>query len=167
MKIKRIVYKHDNFVDFKGNERPVTFCAVSFVTELKGIDCTEKFLSLGVSVGHENDKDSWSNEIGERIAYNKAVSGKNCPILSTNRSGMISTELVEALLNKEIQYFKKDPGTYIKGYRDAEEAWKKQQEKIKITSDLLGLKAELTNLDLHKLDKSDLTTLADICYAKK
>lgn len=130
MKIKKTVYRKDTFKDYDGNVRPVIMCAVSAIAEEQDLDdmgfdefdeCDEalnsKMLFVGVAIGHINDKDSWNDEKGKKIAFNKALSGKH--MIITNTPGFISSELVDALLNKEMEYFKKEPSVYIKGYYDA------------------------------------------------
>jgi len=75
-----------------------------------------KILSIGVAVRCNRDKDL---KLGEYIAYGKAF--RNAfetygHVLFVTHSGMINTKMVQALLEQESEHFKKDPGSYIKGY---------------------------------------------------
>ena len=75
-----------------------------------------KILSIGVAVRCNRDKDLG---LGEYIAYGKAF--RNAfetygHVLFVTHSGMINTKMVQALLEQESEHFKKDPGSYIKGY---------------------------------------------------
>lgn len=79
--------------------------------EMVGNDIT-KMLSIGVSVRSVQDKDLG---IGTQIAYGKAVKLLD-HVLYVTHPGMINTKMVQALLEQEAEYFKKEPGMYIKGY---------------------------------------------------
>lgn len=144
MKVKKSVYLVDKFVDYTGTERPVTMCASSIecdvkdgivIADFRNTDCIEdaegcrvtKILSLGIAVGHINDKNCWNEEIGKKIALGRSLKWNiGSPILVTSYKGFISTELVDAFLKKEMEHFKKDPGTYITGYNDSKERYLKK-----------------------------------------
>lgn len=137
MKVKKSVYLVDKFVDYTGAERPVTMCASSLEPEegtfligynfkVRGV---EKILSLGIAVGHINDKNCWNEEIGKKIALGRSLKiDVNSPILVTTHKGFISAELVDAFLKKEMEHFKKDPGTYITGYDKAKQRYQCQKK---------------------------------------
>jgi len=137
MKVKKSVYLVDKFVDYAGVERPVTMCASSLEPEegtfLIGYNFkargVEKILSLGIAVGHINDKNCWNEEIGKKIALGRSLKiDVNSPVLVTTQKGFISAELVDAFLKKEMEHFKKDPGTYIKGYDKAKQRYQCQKK---------------------------------------
>lgn len=137
MKVKKSVYLVDKFVDYTGAERPVTMCASSLEPEegtfligynfkVRGV---EKILSLGIAVGHINDKNCWNEEIGKKIALGRSLKiDVNSPVLVTTQKGFISAELVDAFLKKEMEHFKKDPGTYITGYDKAKQRYQCQKK---------------------------------------
>ena len=137
MKVKKSVYLVDKFVDYTGAERPVTMCASSLEPEegtfLIGYNFkargVEKILSLGIAVGHINDKNCWNEEIGKKIALGRSLKiDVNSPVLVTTQKGFISAELVDAFLKKEMEHFKKDPGTYITGYDKAKQRYQCQKK---------------------------------------
>lgn len=137
MKVKKSVYLVDKFVDYTGAERPVTMCASSLEPDEEvfviGYDWSlsqaKKILSLGIAVGHINDKNCWNEEIGKKIALGRSLKiGVNSPILVTTEKGFISAELVDAFLKKEMEHFKKDPGTYITGYDKAKQRYQCQKK---------------------------------------
>ena len=137
MKVKKSVYLVDKFVDYTGTERPVTMCASSLEPEegtfLIGYNFkargVEKILSLGIAVGHINDKNCWNEEIGKKIALGRSLKiDVNSPVLVTTQKGFISAELVDAFLKKEMEHFKKDPGTYITGYDKAKQRYQCQKK---------------------------------------
>lgn len=137
MKVKKSVYLVDKFVDYTEAERPVTMCASSLEPEegtfligynfkVRGV---EKILSLGIAVGHINDKNCWNEEIGKKIALGRSLKiDVNSPVLVTTQKGFISAELVDTFLKKEMEHFKKDPGTYIAGYDKAKQRYQCQKK---------------------------------------
>ena len=64
-----------------------------------------------------------------KIAEGKARKEKSRvgTLLSTSK-GMINTKVVEALLEQELEYFKQNPGVYIKGYNRDKELFSKSPE---------------------------------------
>lgn len=150
MKVKKAVYYHTYFEDFKNQERPVTICALSIIDEDatygKGeyYDNSPKILSLGIAIGHIQDKKLWSREMGEKIAYNKAINWwTNDNILVSSKAGYISTELVDALLAREAEHIQLDPGNYIKGYNEAKKKYLSKDNTINIKE----LKDKISKLD--------------------
>lgn len=109
------------FVDYAGNKRNYTMCAVSIpcdaeITIGNTYACYgEKLLSIGVSVC--SVADSLNEEIGKRIAYGKATTPRSMEhVMVVTHKGMINTMMVDALLKQEGLHFEKDPGSYIAGY---------------------------------------------------
>ncbi len=158
MKIKRIVYRTDTFTDFSGMERPVTMCAASIIADKDLPFCKGKILSIGIAIGHPNDKDIWDEKKGKSIAFNKALSC-NGSFLCTNDSGLISSELVDVLLNREMEHFKKDPGLYIAAYNDAK---KKYEKKLEVEEMTTKLKEKLSKINVNELPEKTRERLFDL-----
>lgn len=124
---ERIVYRFGSFVDFAGNTRKFVACAVSTETSTSNVEYTaksgdvyvepiEKVLGIGFSVCRVGDE--YNEELGKQIAYNKAVGAKNSLKMFVTFSGMINTPVVNALLDQEIEYFKRNPNAHISGYNE-------------------------------------------------
>ena len=137
MKIKRTVHKVGEFVDYLGNTRKFVIAAVSIITEGKtevdifgegdyGLNTytCPKALAIGVSTCLPNDK--FNEEIGIKIAVGKALKDRSHWIFTTDE-GLINTGMVEGLLTQEIEYFKKNPGKYLKGYEESKKKFEQAQ----------------------------------------
>lgn len=122
--MEKVVFKSDYFVDFAGERRQVVFCAVStesnvYVTNSDDpwLDTQdpEKELWIGVSV--QNPRDLENEELGKIVAEGKArkLKSRYATIYASNK-GLINYRMVNALLEQELEYFKQNPGKYIKGY---------------------------------------------------
>lgn len=122
--MEKVVFKSDYFVDFTGETRQVVFCAVSSEIDGEIYDydqplCrhqdVEKQLWIGVSV--QNPRDLENEELGKIVAEGKArkLKSRYATIYATNK-GLINYRMVNALLEQELEYFKQNPGKYIKGY---------------------------------------------------
>lgn len=137
-------YLIDKFKDFTGQEREFILAAVSVplgeefmsipdpeTTDDYGtigadlITPCEKLLLIGMSI--RNAEDTYDEEIGKRIAVGKALKFKG-KHLAVSHAGLVNTKMVSALLQQEAAYFKRDPQSYIAGYRNAERKWKEQQK---------------------------------------
>jgi len=119
--MSKITYKIDKFTDFSGYTREFIFCAVS----IENIDSKDdmKVLRIGVSVQNPKDAEI-DTELGKRISYGKAMKNKSCcGIIVSNNKGMINTKVVNALLEQEAEYFKINPGKYLKGYNKDRELY--------------------------------------------
>ncbi len=134
MKKEKVVYKVDNFVDFRGETRQFIFAAVSVntvetitITDDDDIEQMQKVVRLGVSV--QKSGDILDTELGKKIAYGKAMKDKSCvgKLYATDK-GMINSRLVEALLEQEAEYFKNRPGKYLAGYDKDMEKWLAEEE---------------------------------------
>lgn len=131
----------DTFTDFNGVERHFTVAAVSVPRNMLATIYTgnafkqpnaekvdgifeedteyltfEKVLFIGVAV--QRAEDSFDEELGKKIAYGKALKYQD-RYLFVSHKGLVNTTMVEALIKQEAEYFKKDPGFYIKGYDEA------------------------------------------------
>lgn len=128
------VFKVDSFVDFSGQSRQVVMAAISQEIDDLTVHGNElwynpvyliKVLKLGIAV--QSPKDLVANvELGKVIAEGKALKNKSCigKIYSTEK-GFINTRVVEALLDQEMDFFKQNPGKYIKGYDKDKELYLK------------------------------------------
>lgn len=144
----KVEYLTDKFKDYTGQEREFTLAAVSvpvgfkeilYVPDILGERCDcetfsyfpediemglEKYLLIGMSI--RNAEDTYNEEIGKRIAIGKALKFKGKQILLSH-AGLANTKMIQALLEQEAEYFKRDPQSYIAGYRNAEKRWKEKQ----------------------------------------
>lgn len=134
-------YHVDKFIDNNGIEREFILAAVSldlrnskdveFVSDsyttihYHGGDWSdynmEKVLCLGIAVRRPEDK--FDKELGMKIAQGKALKSLTNPSkgkqVFVSDAGLINTKMVEALLEQEALYFKRDPRCYISGYGKA------------------------------------------------
>lgn len=104
------------FIDYKGDEREYTICALSCPIEEgddKASDSEVKQLRLGIAV--RRDGDECVRGIGMVEAERKA---KENPfsILRSDTCGVINSTMVQAILEQEAKYFEKNPGKYLKSY---------------------------------------------------
>lgn len=132
----KVSYRVDTFKDYVGGLRHFVIAAVSLpvnaVIEEFGDDeyafepdHTEdcgKVLLLGFSACQSCD--TFNEEIGKKIALGKALKNREYALYATNK-GLINSGMIESLLDQEVKFFKKDPGYYLKGYRDAERRFNK------------------------------------------
>lgn len=140
----KVEFKIDKFIDFAGIEREFILAAVSVPIPWKDhiwipdVDSIidreweddvkvdmEKYLLIGISV--RNAVDKYDEEIGKRIAVGKALKLKGKQIIASH-AGLINTKMVQALLEQEAEYFKRDPQSYIAGYNDAKRKWEQKRE---------------------------------------
>lgn len=94
------------FIDYKGDKREYTICALSCPIEEgddKASDSEVKQLRLGMAEA-------------ERKAKENPFS-----VLRADTLGVINSTVVQAILEQEAEFFENNPGKYIKAYRkDAE-----------------------------------------------
>ena len=122
--MKEVVeYLKDSFVDFNGKVHNFILCAVSRVADddcelvsNNGIMPIERTLSLGCSICNLNDE--YNEELGKKIAYNRALSEKFAPTIASTVKGVINSAVVNALLTQEANYIKRDPNCVIRGYNE-------------------------------------------------
>lgn len=109
------------FIDYKGDEREYTICALSCPIEEgddKASDSEVKQLRLGIAV--RRDGDEYVRGIGMAEAERKA---KENPfsVLRADTLGVINSTMVQAVLEQEAEFFEKNPGKYLAAYKaDAE-----------------------------------------------
>lgn len=148
MKKRKVVYRFDEFVDFAGRTRKFVVAALSEllpnaaevttprgkyetplefnVVEMCGDghvdmhDTVLKRVSLGFAVCSPDDE--YNEELGKTIALGKAEK-RPSGVLYATKTGMINTDLVDALIDQEVMYFKNNPGAVLAGYNKAKEAY--------------------------------------------
>ena len=137
-------YLVDSFVDFKGDVHQVVLCALSQSPE--SIDSDNlmvawsdgetvddsadifhdvfRMVSLGIAICCPADKKAFSEEIGKKIALNRAE--KEIPKFVSIFPGVVNTTLVRAFLSQEMEFIKKNPEQFIVGYAEAKERYDKK-----------------------------------------
>lgn len=137
----KVSYRVDTFKDFNGDLRHFVIAAVSLPTtalveefdnddeyafEADYTEDCSKVLLLGFSACQSSD--IFDEEIGKKIALGKALKERKYALYATNK-GLINSGMVEALLDQEVKFFKKDPGYYLKSYREAQ---KRHQDQLNL-----------------------------------
>ena len=138
---ERVAYKEGKFTDYSGIERPFVIAAVSVENTLNLNFGDEEFkiknkgVYFGISVLHptdlgykklkEEDPDSaktpiYSLEVGKVIAKNKAVNEKTCiNYIECEDPGLLSSSVIESMLEQQARYFISNPSKYLAGYEKA------------------------------------------------
>lgn len=126
MKKERIAYLVDSFVDSNGDERHFVVAAISevftdyddprYVANLDGFEIQDivKGLKLGFAICNPNDK--FDEKLGITIAVGRARKNAEYALLASE-TGYINTKLVQAFLEQEAEYFKRNPEYKIAGYK--------------------------------------------------
>ena len=137
-------YLVDSFVDFKGDLHQVVLCALSqspesidsdnlMVAWSDGETVDEsadiyhdvfRMVSLGIAICCPADKKVFSEEIGKKIALNRAE--KEVPKFVSLFPGVVNTTLVRAFLRQEMEFIKKNPEQFIVSYAEAKERYDKK-----------------------------------------
>lgn len=126
--MKKVVFKEGTFIDFKGNEREYTMCAVSLpISESDdNAGCDEvKQLRLGIAVRGEGDE--YMRGIGMTEAEKKAMENP-FNIMRSTTTGVINQSVVEAILEQEGKFFEQNPGKYLATYSSDKQEWEDEQE---------------------------------------
>lgn len=161
----------DSFIDYKGDEHKVVLCALSQTPE-KSIDddnlmvvwsngydvdetadiCHDVFrtVSLGVAICCPADKKVFSEEIGKKIALNRAE--KAIPKFVSLEPGIVNTTVVRAFLEQEMAFVKKCPEKFIKGYEEAQVHYNKKLNLDKTVKNLSPEEAEVVELAMNGID---------------
>lgn len=176
MKKDVAMFKKGSIVDFQGVEHPFIVCALStnnFQTEeakiaITTFDASEyeidslfvpRAVFIGVSVC--NPCDEWDEEKGKMIALSKAKGFKpelieKSAALFATRPGLISTELVEALLTREVAHIQDNPESVIPGYNQMKARFEEQQENEKFLKKtpekLMNIVDQLNSLTSEELE---------------
>ena len=171
------MYKNGSFIDFQGVTRQFVVCALStssFNTDeqevaittyegkgfLVGEVVSPRAVFIGVSVC--NPQDQWNEEKGKMIALAKARGFKldapeKSAALFATRAGLISEEMINAILDREVQHVIDVPESVIKGYGKMKARWEEEQEMKKYVEEtpdnLKALSAELNKLSTAEIER--------------
>ena len=160
----------DSFIDFKGETHRVTLCALSRSPETTDGDdlmvaWTDgdtvddsadifhevfRVVSLGMAICCPSDEKSFSEEIGKKIAKNRAE--KEVPKFVSLFPGVVNTTLVRAFLNQEMEFIKKNPEQFIVGYAEAKARYDKKQNLDKTVKNLTEDEANIVDLAMKGVD---------------
>lgn len=129
MSRKKVQTLVDSFTDENGEVRNFVIAAISVpfddyydafgsVTESYDDDYAEIYFAKGLKIGWAicNPIDSFSEELGTRIAIGRAEKNSEFALVAT-QPGYINTKMVQAFLEQEAEFFKANPQSKIKGYR--------------------------------------------------
>lgn len=145
-------YKHIVVKDFRNNDKNIVFCANYF----KSVMYKCNILVISCAICHEDD--TFNLETGKKIAYNKTLQiNKRDVIITTNRSGVLTEEIIQSILEKHADYIKNDLGFVIDGYNQAKKRFE-EKNKIKekyynLSSDEQALTKTLSEMSKSKLDE--------------
>ena len=169
MKQDFVQHLHDSFVDYAGIKHEFVIVAVSqnlgntdfAITEYTDYDMTDiaivtKKVTLGIAFC--NPCDAFNLEQGIKVATGRAYKSED-GIYSTQK-GYINTGLVTALLNREADFIKNNPGKYIAGYNKAEQ---RHHEKMRVIEELENLNSHedfIIDAYLNGVDVDKCTKLA-------
>jgi hypothetical protein len=160
----------DSFIDYKGDEHKVVLCALSQTPEQcdddtlmvvwsNGYDVDEtadiyhdvlRTVSLGIAICCPADKKAFSEEIGKKIALNRAE--KAIPKFVSLEPGVVNTTVVKAFLEQEMAFVKKCPEKFIKGYDEAKARYNKKLNLDKTVKNLSPEEAEVVEFAMNGID---------------
>ena len=161
----------DSFIDYKGDEHKVVLCARSQTPESSsygdnlmvvwsnGCDVDEtadiyhevlRTVSLGVAICCPADKKAFSEEIGKKIALNRAE--KSIPKFVSLEPGVVNTTVVRAFLEQEMAFVKRCPEKFIKGYDEAKAHYNKKLNLDKTVKNLSPEEAEVVEFAMNGID---------------
>ena len=163
-------YLVDSFIDYKGDEHKVVLCALSqsptsddgydlMVAWSDGyeIDDTEdichdvfRAVSLGYAICCPMDAKVFTEEIGKKIALNRAE--KSIPKFVSLEPGVVNTPLVKAFLQQEMEFIKKHPEKFIKGYEEAKARYDKNVQLDKTVQGLSEAEAIIVDAAMQGVD---------------
>ena len=160
----------DSFIDFKGETHRVVLCALSQTPESSDGDylmvnwcdgesidtsadiCHDVYrtVSIGMAICCPNDEKAFSEEIGKKIALNRA--NGSVPKFVSLFPGVVNTTLVKAFLEQEMEYIKKNPELFIKGYEEAKIRYEKKIDFDKTISNLSESEANVVQAAMDGVD---------------
>lgn len=163
-------YLVDSFVDFKGDLHQVVLCALSQSPESIDSDSLMvawsdgetvddsadiyhdvfRMVSLGIAICCPADKKAFSEEIGKKIALNRAE--KEVPKFVSLFPGVVNTTLVRAFLRQEMEFIKKNPEQFIVGYAEAKERYDKKVNFDKTIQNLSEVEATIVEHAMKGVD---------------
>jgi len=181
---EHVKYVYGEFVDFAGATHKFTVAGVSRIEPTdkednlisiegpsvmdytKGLYLSEyipiKGLLIGVSICSPND--TYDKELGEKIAYSKAVNVKDLyshTALYTPVFGLINDEVVTAVLDNYAKYITKNPGAIIAGYNKSEKKFLENKAKEEFEASLpQEVKSVLAEIDSLKYSNLELLNKA-------
>lgn len=169
-------YLMDSFIDYKGEEHKIVICALSQTPEEIDGDklmvvwsdgdtvdesadiCHDVYraVSLGIAICCPEDIKSFTEEIGKKIAFNRAE--KAIPKFVSLECGVVNTTLVRAFLRQEMEFIKRFPEHFINGYEDAKNRYEKKlnlEKEIKSLSndEAVVVQAAMDGIDIVKCAK--------------
>lgn len=169
----------DSFIDYKGDEHKIVLCALSQTPEKNDDDdnlmvvwsngydidetadiCHDVFrtVSLGVAICCPADKKIFSEEIGKKIALNRAE--KAIPKFVSLEPGVVNTIVVKAFLEQEMAFVKNCPEKFIKGYEEAKAHYNKKLNLDKTVKNLSPEEAEVVEFAMNGIDVLKCAKLA-------
>lgn len=107
-----------------------------------------KVLRLGIAICNPEDSDKFSERAGIAKAVHRARNSK--PVMYVSKNGYINSKMVRAFLEQEAIHIQNNPGCIIKGYDEAQDKFKYNEE----------LKKGYSNLS--EEDKNVVAMLADL-----
>lgn len=160
----------DSFIDYKGDTHQVVLCALSqspeetegdylMVAWSNGDTVDEsadiyhdvyRMVSLGVAICCPADKKVFSEEIGRKIAQNRAE--KEVPKFVSLFPGVVNTTLVRAFLKQEMEFIKKNPEQFITGYAEAKARYEKKLNLDKTIKNLTEKEVVVVNAAIEGVD---------------
>lgn len=160
----------DSFIDFKGNIHRVTLCALSQSPENTDgdylmvawsdgdtVDETAdiyndvyRTVSLGMAICCPADEKAFSEEIGKKIAQNRAE--KEIPKFVSLYPGVVNTTLIRAFLRQEMEFVKKNPEQFIVGYAEAKARYEKNINLDKTIKNLTEEEATVVQAAMEGVD---------------
>lgn len=160
----------DSFIDFKGNIHRVTLCALSQSPENTDgdylmvawsdgdtVDETAdiyndvyRTVSLGMAICCPADEKAFSEEIGKKIAQNRAE--KEIPKFVSLCPGVVNTTLIRAFLRQEMEFVKKNPEQFIVGYAEAKARYEKNINLDKTIKNLTEEEATVVQAAMEGVD---------------
>lgn len=122
----KVHFYSDYFVDYNNKVHKFIICAVtSNLSKEAGHIILAKSVKFGIAIC--NPCDTFDTKLGLDIAQRKAENSDN--IVYSTKSGVLNDNTINYLLKQEAEYVKKNPGCYIKGYREAEKIFNQNKEK--------------------------------------
>lgn len=164
----KTVFAFGNFTDYAGNDRKFVMAAVSInecgtIVHPEYMDDFNKILSIGVAVCKPGDE--YDPEIGQAIAKGKAIKNRD-HVCYFNDEGLVNDTLVEALLEQEVEYFKKYPGHYLAGYDSDREKYQAREIAKEYEKQLKEPKKTVYNY-LKGASKKELQEMMNMLCARK
>lgn len=179
MKKEIAEYLVDYFIDFAGEKHYVVMCALSRShfdenysllvgwadNEMDMINptmdpCYEVYRSLTLGIAICNPIDGFVEEVGKKIAYNKAKISD--PVLYSIQKGEINSAFTQSYLRNKMDFLKEHPERFINAYDDAKTKYKERQKLVAEMSNLSEYDSEILDASLKgKFDMEYIKSLFD------